>query len=84
MAASAVHRVENFAFMMVLSSLSHTPLSVGLRRPLSDRSSARLGFAQRFAQSRDLKPEVPFQYDDARPHSAHELPSSDVRAVSLQ
>ena len=40
--------------------------------------------AQRFAQYRDLKPEVAFRHDDARPRPVHELLSSDVRAVSLQ
>jgi hypothetical protein len=39
---------------------------------------------KRFAQHRDLKPDVLFRHDDARPHPAHELLFSDKRAVGIQ
>ena len=44
MVASAVHRVENFAFMMILSFVHSRP---GLRRPLADGSLVRPSPAQR-------------------------------------
>jgi hypothetical protein len=40
--------------------------------------------AKGFAQCRDLKPDVLFRHEDARPHPAHELLVSDERAVGLQ
>ena len=40
--------------------------------------------AQCFAQCRDLKLEVLFRHDDARPHPADELLFRDERAVGLQ
>jgi hypothetical protein len=39
---------------------------------------------QRFAQHRDLKLEITFRHDDARPDPAHELLFGDERAVGLQ
>jgi hypothetical protein len=39
---------------------------------------------QRFAQYRDLKLDVLFRHDDARPHPAHEVLFSDERAVGIQ
>ena len=40
--------------------------------------------AQCFAQCRNLKLDVFFRHDDARPHPAHELLFGDERAVGLQ